>query len=450
MALQWVQQSITAFGGDPDRVTIFGESSGGSSVAYHMLNTRSTPYFKRAILESPGITQTNTWERASGNTRYLVSSLAANESVGCTWPSTTNQTWVGFTTLQVKSAKPISHSSTMEDAKNTCVAMIHCYVLQELHNGTIQLFGYDQGRGVGFTNKTHLTTPLPVLSVHVRQPDVACEEVCLVQADANQLVRLGSEDAPHTDSILLDLLSPAVDGVELSAPLTELYQTSMPKGIDVIAGSNLDEGTEFMPATPKLECNASVTEFQQWATEVYGPEIKKMIVVDYNAWMIDPVPVCPYTNEKASFGYQAAVRSVGDSTITCRVQTWLSSVVKHGGNAFLYNFRITPRFSVNVASSHLASMGSFHGAEVPFVFGLPEEVNGLGEINASNAMGCYWVNFASSGDPNNGPCLKTFFDPLPNWDPFIPTEHNALVITNTSVRMESDFKSIVCDLFDQI
>lgn len=41
MALQWVQQNIKQFGGDPDNVTIFGESAGGASVHYHMLSPMS-------------------------------------------------------------------------------------------------------------------------------------------------------------------------------------------------------------------------------------------------------------------------------------------------------------------------------------------------------------------------------------------------------------------------
>ena len=39
--LQWVRTSIRAFGGDPDRVTVFGESSGGSSVAFHLFSKKS-------------------------------------------------------------------------------------------------------------------------------------------------------------------------------------------------------------------------------------------------------------------------------------------------------------------------------------------------------------------------------------------------------------------------
>lgn len=37
-ALRWVRDNIAVFGGDPDRVTIFGESAGGTSVQMHMLS----------------------------------------------------------------------------------------------------------------------------------------------------------------------------------------------------------------------------------------------------------------------------------------------------------------------------------------------------------------------------------------------------------------------------
>ena len=51
-ALAWVQRNIANFGGDPDRVTIFGESSGASMVAVHLVAPRSRGLFHRAIMES--------------------------------------------------------------------------------------------------------------------------------------------------------------------------------------------------------------------------------------------------------------------------------------------------------------------------------------------------------------------------------------------------------------
>ncbi|XP_050000518.1 acylcarnitine hydrolase-like [Alexandromys fortis] len=51
-ALNWVQQNIAYFGGNPDLVTIFGQSAGGASVSSQVVSPMSKGLFHRAIMES--------------------------------------------------------------------------------------------------------------------------------------------------------------------------------------------------------------------------------------------------------------------------------------------------------------------------------------------------------------------------------------------------------------
>uniref|UniRef100_A0A1B6JSG6 Carboxylic ester hydrolase n=1 Tax=Homalodisca liturata TaxID=320908 RepID=A0A1B6JSG6_9HEMI len=58
-ALKWVKENILSFGGDPDRVTLFGYSAGGASVTLHMVSPLSKGLFHRAIAMSG--TATSGW-----------------------------------------------------------------------------------------------------------------------------------------------------------------------------------------------------------------------------------------------------------------------------------------------------------------------------------------------------------------------------------------------------
>ncbi len=75
MALKWIHENIANFGGNPDNVTIFGESAGAGSVTLLPLMAGSHQYFKRVIAQSGGPVFTRSTEEAIACTDELMAAL---------------------------------------------------------------------------------------------------------------------------------------------------------------------------------------------------------------------------------------------------------------------------------------------------------------------------------------------------------------------------------------
>ena len=74
-ALKWVHENIAGFGGDPDNVTLFGESAGAASCTLQPLLLGSHQYFKRLIAESGSVNQTRSPEEGIACTNKLMDVL---------------------------------------------------------------------------------------------------------------------------------------------------------------------------------------------------------------------------------------------------------------------------------------------------------------------------------------------------------------------------------------
>ena len=79
MALRWVHENIASFGGDPDNVTIFGQSAGGGSVSILPVLKEANRYFQKVIAQSgsTGLAFPVDCEAAQGRTKALL------EYTGC-------------------------------------------------------------------------------------------------------------------------------------------------------------------------------------------------------------------------------------------------------------------------------------------------------------------------------------------------------------------------------
>ena len=162
-----------------------------------------------------------------------------------------------------------------------------------------------------------------------------------------------------------------VDGWLLPTDVMTIFEKGRQNDVPILIGSNADEGTAFTPA------KVTLTGFQS-TSKRFGARADEFL------------KVYPATSDDEA--WQASAHLMRDQTFGLQMRTWARMQTKTGKSpAYLYYFSHVPP-----GADHY---GAYHASEIAYVFGTGRNWQDA-DRKLSEVMSSYWVNFATTGNPN--------------------------------------------------
>lgn len=171
---------------------------------------------------------------------------------------------------------------------------------------------------------------------------------------------------------------PVIDGWVLADDPATLFAAGKQHAVPLLVGTNADEGTIFAP-------KVTLAEYRALVAFVYGTSATEVFAM------------FPASNDQEA--QESLVRLITELGFAAQARFAAACVANTGESSYLYQF-------TQVVESPLAQgLGSFHGLEIPYVFGNLDTFGRFGltpsetDLALSRAMMGYWTSFAKNGKP---------------------------------------------------